>query len=362
VVAKLLRPGISVRVGAGLFIGGAFCSVITMVLPHSEAADETGFYILGAFELLLGLIAWFLPDERARRWAPILFMVGGVIVVSGSFYFNGERNGGPATLTEIYYMWPALYAGYFLSRRWMIATLVLIACAYGGTMAVVLADPSIALTRWIVTMSVVVGCAFALHGLRLHVDGLLAALESAARTDPLTSMLNRRGFQEQFELELSRSARSGEPVTLLLGDIDRFKPLNDMYGHIAGDDALEAVGAALRGGCRAIDTAGRIGGEEFALLLPGASCVDGFEAAERLRAAVSMISRPDGDPLTISFGVVEHPTHGLGWSDLMKAADRALYAAKAGGRNQTVVAATPLASDSTDDFGSLTPLGADALT
>ena len=116
-VAKLLRPGISVRVGASLFIGGAFCSV-----DHDAAAalrrrpTRPASTSSALFELVLGLLAWSLSPERARTWSPVLFMVGGVIVVSGSFYFNGERVGGPATLTEIYYMWPALYAGYFLSR------------------------------------------------------------------------------------------------------------------------------------------------------------------------------------------------------------------------------------------------------
>jgi GGDEF domain-containing protein len=282
--ARLLRPGISVRVGASLFIGGAACSVGTMLAPHSAPADENGFYALGALELLIGLVAWFMPERLARSWSPVLFMVGGVIVVSGSLYFNGERAGGPATLTEIYYMWPALYAGYFLSRRGIVATLALIGGAYAGTMALVISDPALGLTRWLVTMSVVAGCAIALHALRLHVDGLVGALQSAARTDPLTEMLNRRGFQELFELELERSGRGGEPFALLLGDLDLFKPLNDRYGHIAGDDALAATGEALRGGCRAIDTAGRIGGEEFALLLPATDARAGFEAIGCARA------------------------------------------------------------------------------
>jgi diguanylate cyclase (GGDEF)-like protein len=335
-VARLLKPNISIRVGASLFIGGAFCSVMTMVAPHSEAADENGFYALGALELALGLWAWFLPERRVTSWSPFIFMVGGVIVVSGSLYFNGERHGGPATLTEIYYMWPALYAGYFLGKRGIAATLVLIGSAYAGTLALVIADPAVGFTRWVVTMSVVGGCAAALHGLRLHVDGLLDQLRFAARTDHLTGMLNRRGFQETFDLELERSARTGDGFSLLLGDIDHFKALNDQHGHIAGDDALDAIGKALREGCRAIDTAGRIGGEEFALLFPATRSADAYDAAERLRLAVGRLLGPDGTHLSISFGVVESPTHGVTWPDLMRAADHALYAAKDGGRDRTV--------------------------
>jgi diguanylate cyclase (GGDEF)-like protein len=185
-------------------------------------------------------------------------------------------------------------------------------------------------------MSVVAGAAAALHMLRRHVDGLLGALRSTARTDSLTGMLNRRGFEERFDLEIERAARTAEPFALVLGDIDHFKALNDEHGHIAGDEALAAIGEALRAECRTIDTAARIGGEEFALLLPGTGSGEGFEAAERLREAVGAVAGPSGASLTISFGVVEHPAHGATWPDLMRRADAALYEAKAGGRNRTV--------------------------
>ena len=332
----LARPDVSVRIGASLFIAGAALSVGTMLAPHSDAANEVGFYWLGLAELLIGLLALALRGDAAARYGPPMFVVGGILVVSGSLYLNGEQHGGPATLSEFYYVWPALYAGYFFGHRAIAAMLVLCGGAYAVTLAAIIADPAIGLTRWVVTMSVVVGAAGALHALRTHVDGLVGALHSTARTDPLTGMLNRRGFEERFVLEVQRAGRTGEPFALLLGDIDHFKALNDVYGHIAGDEALAAIGAALRDGCRTIDTAARIGGEEFALLLPGTGAGEGFDAAERLREAVEGILGPSGDPLTISFGVVEHPRHGALWPELMTGADRALYEAKAGGRNRTV--------------------------
>jgi diguanylate cyclase (GGDEF)-like protein len=335
--AKLFaRPDVSVRIGASLFIAGAALSVGTMLAPHSQVADEVGFYWLGLAELMIGLTALALRGATARRVAPPLFVIGGIAVVSASLYFNGEADGGAATLSEFYYVWPALYAGYFFERRAIMALLALCALAYAGTLAAILADPSIAFTRWVVTMSVVAGAAGALHALKLHVDGLMGALHATARTDPLTGMLNRRGFAERFDLEVERAARTTEPFALVLGDIDHFKALNDEYGHIAGDEALAEIGEALRAGCRTIDTAARIGGEEFALLLPGTGSSQAYEAAERLREAVGALTGPDGDHLTISFGVVEHPAHGAEWSDLMRGADAALYEAKASGRNRTV--------------------------
>src|SRR3954469_4469458 len=252
--AKLFaRPDVSVRIGASLFIAGAGLSVGTMLAPHSGAANEVGFYWLGLAELLIGLVTLVLRGGAARRYAPALFVVGGILVVSASLYFNGEADGGPATLSEFYYVWPALYAGYFFGRRAIVGLLFLGAGDYGITLAAMGLDPAIGFTRWVVTMSVVAGAAGALHALKLHVDALVAALRSTARTDPLTGMLNRRGFEERFDLEIERAARSAEPFALLLGDIDHFKVLNDEYGHIAGDEALAAIGKALRDGCRTID-------------------------------------------------------------------------------------------------------------
>jgi diguanylate cyclase (GGDEF)-like protein len=335
--AKLFaRPDVSVRIGASLFIAGAALSVGTMLAPHSEAADEVGFFWLAGLELAIGLLALALRGRTARRVAPPLFVIGGIVVVSATLYFNGEASGGPATLSEFYYVWPALYAGYFFERRAIIILLAFCGLAYAGTLAAVLDDGAIAFTRWVVTMSVVAGAAGALHALKLHVNGLVGALHAAARIDPLTGMLNRRGFAERFELEIERAARTSEPFALVLGDIDHFKALNDVYGHIAGDEALAAIGESLRAGCRTIDTAARIGGEEFALLMPGTGSPEAHEAAERLREAVGALRGPSGDPLTISFGVVEHPAHGVVWPELMRSADAALYEAKAGGRNRTV--------------------------
>jgi diguanylate cyclase (GGDEF)-like protein len=335
-IRLLARPDVSVRIGASLFIAAAVLSVGTMLAPHSEAANEAGFYALGLAELTIGLLALALRGAAARRIGPPLFVISAILAVSATLYFNGEQHGGPATLNEFYYVWPALYGGYFFGHRAMAAVLVLCGVSYAGALAAIGPDPAIGFTRWVVTMSVVVGAAGALHALRMHVDGLVAALRSTARTDSLTGMLNRRGFEERFALEVERSARTSEPFALVLGDIDDFKALNDDYGHIAGDEALSAIGAALRAECRTIDTAARIGGEEFALLLPGTGSAKGFEAAERLRVAVSAVTGPEGEPLTISFGVVEHPVHGAIWPELMTGADRALYEAKAGGRNRTV--------------------------
>jgi diguanylate cyclase (GGDEF)-like protein len=183
----------------------------------------------------------------------------------------------------------------------------------------------------------VTGAAIALHTLRRHIDRLLRQLRNAARTDELTQLLNRRGFEERFELELERARRTGDPLTLLVGDLDRFKDLNDRFGHVEGDATLASVAQTLGSSARTIDTVARVGGEEFALLLPATDAEGGLEAAERLRASVARQAGPDGPPLTISFGVAEVAHAEETRPSIMRAADAALYAAKANGRNCSIV-------------------------
>ena len=128
-------------------------------------------------------------------------------------------------------------------------------------------------------------------------------------------------------------------------DIDRFKNLNDSFGHDAGDEAIRRISRVLREGTRGIDLAARIGGEEFAVLLVETGKVGGYEVAERLRNAIKQIEIPNAARITASFGVAECPTDAQTAVDILKAADVALYEAKRGGRDR-VVNSGPLRSNS----------------
>jgi diguanylate cyclase (GGDEF)-like protein len=145
-------------------------------------------------------------------------------------------------------------------------------------------------------------------------------LARASRTDHLTGCLNRRGFHEHTQAELARAFRSGEPVSLVLVDLDGFKAVNDAHGHAAGDELLCWVVDRLRAGLRPSDAAGRLGGDEFALLLPGIDSADARPVVERLRAALA-------ERTSASFGIAAHPEHADAEA-LLARADAELYTEK----------------------------------
>jgi diguanylate cyclase (GGDEF)-like protein/putative nucleotidyltransferase with HDIG domain len=141
-----------------------------------------------------------------------------------------------------------------------------------------------------------------------------------------------------MEVETERALRSARPLAILVGDLDHFKHLNDRFGHAAGDVALKRFSEIASSASRRIDAVARIGGEEFALLLPDTEQHAAYLLAERLRRAVKEPSASgDSDLPTVSFGVASFPTHAADAEALMHAADQALYAAKAMGRDRSVI-------------------------
>jgi diguanylate cyclase (GGDEF)-like protein len=159
--------------------------------------------------------------------------------------------------------------------------------------------------------------------------GLLARLESIARTDELTGLPNRRAWQEELARELPRARRSAEPLCVAMLDLDHFKRYNDRQGHQAGDRLLKRVAGAWTAELRATDILVRYGGEEFALALPGCGLEDATTTVERLRAVI-----PSGQ--TCSAGIAAWDGEELA-TELLDRADRALYEAKRSGRDRTVL-------------------------
>jgi diguanylate cyclase len=161
-------------------------------------------------------------------------------------------------------------------------------------------------------------------------------LAALARTDPLTGLLNRRGLTEALDRETARARRTGDPVCLVLLDLDRFKQLNDSLGHPAGDAALAGVADALRRGLRTGDVAGRWGGDEFGVVLAGITADVAYDVVDRLRSTLTHPSRAivRGRRVTFSAGVASLAGEAAHGADLMALADAALYGAKAAGGNR----------------------------
>jgi len=174
-------------------------------------------------------------------------------------------------------------------------------------------------------------------------------LRKISITDSLTGLLNRRYFQERLAEEVDRSGRHQHPLSLMMIDIDHFKTYNDANGHPAGDKALVLVGRALRAGVRVIDVVSRFGGEEFSVILPETRKTEALEIGDRIRTEIERLYFPGEEALpqgrlTVSIGVAAFPEDADELKTLIQRADRALYHAKAQGRNTIVPYAAPLAS------------------
>ena len=167
----------------------------------------------------------------------------------------------------------------------------------------------------------------------------VTAHKNAASMDPLTGMFNRRGFAEATSRVIEREANGGRPVTVMIFDIDHFKSINDRFGHPAGDEILKLFSAIVINSLRITDLSGRIGGEEFAALLP-CSLEEAVVAAERVREAFEssgIVDETGPVDTTVSIGVAGGPA-GTELEVLLAAADTALYQAKRGGRNRVEAA------------------------
>jgi len=167
----------------------------------------------------------------------------------------------------------------------------------------------------------------------------LAIAETRAATDGLTGLPNQRACQDNLKRMLAHANRTATPLSAIVLDLDHFKQINDRYGHGIGDDVLAAAAEALTASIRASDFAGRYGGEEFLLLLPDTDSQGSLDAAEQVRTAIETIKLPQVDGVvTASLGVATYPTDALDSGTLVRMADRALYAAKAAGRNRVELA------------------------
>ena len=182
-----------------------------------------------------------------------------------------------------------------------------------------------------------------------EIESLQAKLKEQAIRDPLTGLFNRRFLEETLQRELAQAKRTGSSLSIAMIDLDHFKTINDSYGHAVGDQLLNKLGKFLLSDTRSGDAACRFGGEEFVLVMPGVSSDIAVKRLNQLRETFAHSTFSHGSvsfSMTFSAGIAGFPSHGRDYESLINAADRALYAAKASGRN-TVISLPPVADEET---------------
>lgn len=312
--------------------------MLANVLYFSLTPDEPNRPLLWAIQILAILLGAG-TVYVARRWVPMRPMIH--VWTASQLILTAiaiAADGGFGSPLMVVLVTPLVLAAMALSSQAIavhtaIAIVGLVAAgAVTGTLT-----PGVGVI-WSVNIGTValIGAGVARNTRRL--TGKLEAanrdLLALSRTDSLTGCLNHGAFFEELDLVLARSSRSGAPVSVLLLDIDRFKDVNDTHGHPTGDQVLIAVADALRTGTRAGDVIARTGGEEFAVLMPDTALAEGQRTADRIRAAVAAADGPV--PVTASAGLAAAPNHGSTSTQLVRAADNALYAAKDAGRDRLV--------------------------
>jgi len=275
----------------------------------------------------------FAGGRRIPGWALQLFLACGTVLIEWVIYGTGEN----ASTYTVFYFWIAIYAFQFFTTLQAVGQVAFVFLSYGIILGLFDDPTSPSGLRWALTTTALVVAGAMIGVLKDSNAKLVAEVTEAARSDALTGLLNRRGFDERFAVEHARARRHGERLSLLIGDLDRFKELNDAWGHQEGDEVLRVVGETIARTARESDAAARIGGEEFAILLPDTDEQGAYLAAERLRAAVQAACASLPNELTISVGVATFPQHGREGDSLMRAADAAVYMAKQLGRDRTVL-------------------------
>jgi len=246
---------------------------------------------------------------------------------------------GLPNAATIFYVWIVLFAFYFFELRAALVHLALVLVLYVIS-ALWTTGPYPLVAHSVATIGTLIGAALIVGLLKRRIEMLMGQQARSARTDELTGLPNRRAFNEELGRALARAARAGQPLTLAVLDLDHFKRVNDEYGHPVGDAVLQLTAAALRDSVRSGDLAARMGGEEFGLILPDASEESSRVLAERVRTAVAR-AELDGSDVTVtaSLGIATwEPGESGDASELVRRADRALYAAKEGGRDRVMAA------------------------
>jgi diguanylate cyclase (GGDEF)-like protein/putative nucleotidyltransferase with HDIG domain len=322
---------LAARVAAAIFAGEGLILLAVVLLYRSSHLGSARMVIpIGCAAIALLL---FLRAERTSSRTLQAAVAIGTVLISVSAW---SSQNAPALSGEMLYVWLGLYAAYFFSPRQAALQLAFIAAAYLSVLMLTAPFDAVP-AAWLTLAGILFPSAGLLRAVRDGVHRLVRRLSEAALTDTLTGLKNRLALDQELHAEVERAARAEKRLSVVIGDLDYFKAVNDRLGHRAGDEALVGAGAILLRHRRAGDSIARTGGEEFTILLPGATEHEAYLVSERMRVAVEREFHDNAAALTFSFGIATYPDHGQSADAVLESADQALYAAKALGRNRCVI-------------------------
>ena len=324
----------------------AHASAVLLAASAALLAGSAAFARLGyplriatAVVCVLSVAGVVMTWRSGERFGDVT-LAGLVVVATGLLTLAAVVSQPSFADLVVLFLLSAIFGACFLAAPFSILVLVICCAAYGWLVA---SRPptEVAQAHWTTATLVLASAVAAVWVLRHQLTAAHDELAHLETCDPLTGLLNRRGFDQRVGHEIERHRRSSEPFSILLCDLDHFKAINDRHGHAVGDRVLTRVAATLLDGVRTIDAAARVGGEEIAVLLVHCDRDGAHSVAERLRVAVAEPHAGEPD-VTISIGIAEAGPEELP-AQLYARADGALYDAKHAGRN-CIRAAEPLAA------------------
>jgi diguanylate cyclase (GGDEF)-like protein len=287
--------------------------------------------VVSVFFLIIGVACLRRPDRLPRAfWLMVPFV--SIAMIAGLNYHTQDTTTGP----QLFYLWPLLYAASYLSRALIVLTVVLISAGQSFTAFTYMTFWH-ALNDWIAITLAMAMTGLVVRTLNERNDKLRDVLEVQATSDSLTGAANRRAFDDRLAAATADATQGGDPVSLIMVDVDHFKTINDTWGHATGDRALLVVADALRSAGAGGHLVARLGGDEFAVLLR-AGPYQAIRFAEHARTLVEASTGLPGGPPSLSIGVAVLPDHALCADTLQRAADAALYQAKEAGRGRSMLA------------------------
>jgi diguanylate cyclase (GGDEF)-like protein len=311
---------------------GALATEIVIASPGVEVSAPWVGHVGAAMFLALSVVAGRVPLAHYRR-AALLNITASIVLVS---LFVGGVEG--VFGIEAFYLWPLLGAAYLLRRREVIAYGLLAALGYAIALELRPVPEAFPIGQYVLFVTASAVVVATVRALSENLHRLIRTLRTSSATDPLTGLLNRRSFDRRFTAAVTDAQRESLPLSVMLLDLDHFKQVNDDHGHAVGDRALVRFAELLLSQSRASDLVARVGGEEFAVVLPGATLPQAVRRAEQFANAWRVDRSIDGLALTVSIGVADLASTADTTGTLLMRADAGVYRAKAEGRDRVVLA------------------------